>query len=117
MRDGIKLPTIIALPGSGSYPVVLNRGYTASGLSSHAGRFNKAGYAFVSQQCRGGGGSDGTRFFPDDKDGYDAIEWIGRQPWCNGKVAMWGGSYWGATQWRAAVAQLVGWFLRVQDVM
>jgi len=60
MRDGIKLPTIIALPGSGSYPVVLTRGYTASGLSSHAGRFNKAGYAFVSQQCRGGGGSDGT---------------------------------------------------------
>ncbi|GAG46843.1 unnamed protein product, partial [marine sediment metagenome] len=29
MRDGIKLPTIIALPGSGSYPVVLTRGYTA----------------------------------------------------------------------------------------
>ncbi len=25
MRDGIKLPTIIALPGSGSYPVILTR--------------------------------------------------------------------------------------------
>lgn len=108
MRDGVKLPTIIALPGSGSYPVVLTRGYTAGGLISHADRFNKAGYAFVSQQCRGDGGSDGTRFFPDDKDGYDAIEWIARQPWCNGKVAMWGGSYWGATQWRAAVAQPPG---------
>lgn len=105
MRDGVKLRTIISLPGSGSYPSVLTRGYSAGGLSNHARRFNKAGYAFVSQQCRGGGGSDGTRFFPDDKDGYDTIEWISKQPWSNGKVAMWGGSYWGATQWRAAVAQ------------
>jgi len=104
MRDGIKLRTIISLPGSGSYPTVLTRGYSAGGLSNHAGRFNKAGYAMVTQQCRGNGGSDGTRFFPDDKDGYDTIEWISKQPWSNGKVAMWGGSYWAATQWRAVVA-------------
>ena len=105
MRDGIELRTVISLPGNDSYPTVLTRGYTAGGLSNHAGRFNKAGYAFVSQQCRGSGGSDGTRFFPDDKDGYDTIEWISKQPWSDGNVAMWGGSYWGATQWRAAVAQ------------
>ncbi|MHC4298730.1 MAG: CocE/NonD family hydrolase [Planctomycetota bacterium] len=104
MRDGVKLQTIVSLPADGSYPTVLVRGYSPGGLSNHARRFNKAGYAFVSQQCRGQGGSDGTRFFPDDKDGYDTIEWIGRQPWSNGKVAMWGGSYWAATQWRAAVA-------------
>ena len=105
MRDGVELRTIISLPGGGPCPTVLTRGYSAGGLRNHAGRFHKAGYAFVSQQCRGGGGSDGTRFFPDDKDGYDTIEWIGGQPWSNGKVAMWGGSYWAATQWRAAVAQ------------
>jgi len=113
MRDGIKLRTIMSIPRNGYasrrhqavYPTVLTRGYSAEGLSHHADRFNKAGYAFVSQQCRGGGGSDGTRFFPDDKDGYDTIEWISKQPWSNGKVAMWGGSYWGATQWRAAVEQ------------
>lgn len=113
MRDGIKLPTILSIPGNGSaarrpladYPTVLTRGYSAGGLSNYAGCFNKAGYAFVSQQCRGNGGSDGSRFFPDDKDGYDTIEWISKQPWSNGKVAMWGGSYWGATQWRAAVKQ------------
>jgi putative CocE/NonD family hydrolase len=104
MRDGVKLQTIVSLPADGSYPTVLVRGYSPGGLSNHAKRFNKAGYAFVSQQCRGQGGSDGTRFFPDDKDGYDTIEWIGRQPWSNGKVVMWGGSYWAATQWRAAVA-------------
>jgi len=105
MRDAVNLQTIISLPAGGCCPAVLTRGYSAGGLSSHAGRFNKAGYAFVGQQCRGGGGSDGTRFFPDDKDGYDTIEWISNQPWSNGKVAMWGGSYWGVTQWRAAVAQ------------
>ncbi|MHC4167240.1 MAG: CocE/NonD family hydrolase [Planctomycetota bacterium] len=108
MRDGVKLQTIISLPGSGTYPTVLTRGYSAGGLSNNAKRFHKSGYAFVSQQCRGRGGSDGTRFFPDDKDGYDTIEWIGKQPWSNGKVAMWGGSYWAATQWRAAVAQPPG---------
>lgn len=96
MRDGIKLPTILSIPGNGSaarrpladYPTVLTRGYSAGGLSNYAGCFNKAGYAFVSQQCRGNGGSDGSRFFPDDKDGYDTIEWISKQPWSNGKVAM-----------------------------
>jgi putative CocE/NonD family hydrolase len=113
MRDGVTLRTIISLPSSDSaathrqvnYPTVLTRGYSAGGLSNYAGRFNKAGYAFVSQQCRGGGGSDGTRFFPDDRDGYDTIEWIAKQSWSDGKVAMWGGSYWGATQWQAAIAQ------------
>jgi hypothetical protein len=106
MRDGVKLPTKIWKPATGSYPVVLARGYSVGGLGNrHAERFVKAGYVFVGQQCRGNGGADGSRFFPDDKDGYDCIEWISKQPWCNGKVAMWGGSYWGLTQWRAAVAE------------
>lgn len=105
MRDGAKLRTTIWLPGTGAYPAVLTRGYKPDGLGGFASFWTKNGYAFVSQQCRGEGGDDGSRFFPDDKDGYDCIQWIASQPWCNGKVAMWGGSYWGATQWRAAVAQ------------
>jgi putative CocE/NonD family hydrolase len=32
-------------------------------------------------------------------DGYDMVEWIAEQPWCNGQVAMWGGSYGGYDQW------------------
>ena len=106
MRDGTELPTKIWKPGTGSYPVVLTRGYRAGGLGGrYAGRFTDAEYVFVDQQCRGDGGADGSRFFTDDKDGYDCIEWISKQPWCNGKIAMWGGSYWGATQWLAAVTQ------------
>lgn len=51
----------------------------------------------------------GKRFSPDEPvpyehdgaDVYDVINWISRQPWCNGKVGMMGGSYNGFTQWAA----------------
>ena len=38
-------------------------------------------------------------------DSYDVIEWISRQPWSNGQVGMYGGSYSGFTAW-AATKQL-----------
>lgn len=38
----------------------------------------------------------------DAKDAYDVIDWISRQPWSNGAVGMFGGSYNGFTQWAAA---------------
>lgn len=41
----------------------------------------------------------------DAEDGYAVIDWISKQPWCNGKVGMYGGSYLGFTQW-AAVKKL-----------
>ncbi len=43
-----------------------------------------------------------NRFFDDAKDGYDALTWIAAQPWCNGDIAMYGKSYWAATQWLVA---------------
>mgnify|MGYP000265325534 CR=1 FL=1 len=33
------------------------------------------------------------------KDVYEVIDWISQQPWNNGKVGMYGGSYNGFTQW------------------
>jgi putative CocE/NonD family hydrolase len=36
------------------------------------------------------------------KDGYDIVEWLAKQPYCNGKVTMWGGSYAGYDQWATA---------------
>ncbi len=42
---------------------------------------------------------------PYEHDGEDAaavIDWIARQPWSNGRVGMYGGSYNGFTQWAAA---------------
>jgi len=106
MRDGVKLATRVWVPGGGSHPVVVSRGYWVGGLGERvAERFNDAGYAYVGQQCRGEGGAAGDRFFPDDKDGYDCVDWISEQAWCDGNVAMWGGSYFGMTCWRAALAQ------------
>jgi uncharacterized protein len=37
----------------------------------------------------------------DAKDAYYIIDWISKQPWCNGKVGMFGGSYLGFAQWSA----------------
>ena len=52
----------------------------------------------------------GKRFSPneivpyehDGDDCYDVIEWITKQPWSDGRVGMYGGSYNGFTQWAAA---------------
>ena len=61
-------------------------------------------YVFVRVSCRGCGTSEGTfeLFAHDGRDGFDAVEWVADQPWCNGQVAMWGGSYPGFTQWVTA---------------
>lgn len=39
------------------------------------------------------------------KDGYDTIEWMAEQPWCNGKVGMIGGSLLGISQYLTAKEQ------------
>jgi putative CocE/NonD family hydrolase len=36
------------------------------------------------------------------RDAHDVVEWLAKQPYCNGKVTMWGGSYAGYNQWAAA---------------
>ena len=36
------------------------------------------------------------------QDAYDVTEWFARQPWCNGRVGMFGRSYMGVTQYLAA---------------
>ncbi|GAB3988261.1 CocE/NonD family hydrolase [Spirosoma daeguense] len=51
----------------------------------------------------------GKRFSPDEiypyeheaNDTYEVIDWISKQPWCNGSVGMFGGSYNGFAQWAA----------------
>ena len=107
MRDGVKLRTKIVRPGPGSFPVVLIRGYDTDFWGGISDRFVEAGYVFVGQATRGHLGSEGdqgmdNRFFDDAEDGYDGIDWVSRQPWCDGRIAMYGSSYYGATQWLAA---------------
>src|SRR6185503_15461155 len=41
-------------------------------------------------------------YFDDGPDGHDSLEWIAKQPWCNGKIGMSGRSYGGLVQWQVA---------------
>ncbi|MFH1998890.1 MAG: CocE/NonD family hydrolase [Planctomycetota bacterium] len=106
MRDGTLLATYIALPEEAAppYPVILQR--TPYGKSfSVAPDYIQAGYAFVVQDTRGRYKSQGE-FFPfvnEGVDGFDTIEWIARQPWCNGNVGMTGYSYQASAQLLAAM--------------
>jgi len=103
MRDGVRLATDIFLPGPGSHPVVLVR--TAYNKTSAAAlAFTGKGMAYVSQDVRGRYQSEGDwyPFIHEAADGFDTLEWIGRQPWCNGKIGMFGDSYLAATQFLAA---------------
>ncbi len=104
VRDGIKLATDVYLPlAEGAYPVVLVR--TAYNRTGCGDRFFPAhGMALAAQDCRGRYESEGKHdpFIHEAEDGHDTIEWIGRQPWCNGRIGMFGDSYLAATQFCAA---------------
>jgi hypothetical protein len=64
------------------------------------------GYAVVAQDVRGryGSGGEWYTFKYESQDGYDTVEWAAALPYSNGKVAMYSGSYVGATQMLAAIA-------------
>ena len=107
MRDGVKLAAdIYRAEKDGKYPVVLARTpYRRSSEGLMKGMsFARRGYVFVAQDVRGRFDSEGE-WFPlknEEKDGYDTIDWIAKQPWCDGNVGMIGASYVGWVQWYAA---------------
>jgi hypothetical protein len=107
MRDGVKLSAIVFRDPRQTkpLPVILTlTPYIADGAANQGTYFAQNGYVFVSVDLRGRGNSEGS-FVPgrvEASDGYDTIEWIARQPWCNGQVATWGGSWRGFTQWTIA---------------
>lgn len=100
-RDGLQLSTDVYLPArngvvvEGRFPAILDRTPYDKKLRgpfvNDPEFFVKRGYAFVFQDTRGHGGSEGdfTLFGVghDGRDGYDAVEWIAEQPWSDGKVA------------------------------
>ena len=67
-----------------------------------------AGFVMIFQNVRGSYDSEGVQRLDDPfltvegPDGYDSIEWIASQPWCDGNVGMAGGSFLGPVQWAAA---------------
>ncbi len=110
MRDGTVLRANIYRPeAKGRYPVLLQRTpYGKDGANVDFCMLSASrGYAVVVQDTRGRWASDGVHYPMRDEfdDGYDAVEWAAAQPWSNGKVGMWGGSYVGWTQWAAAATR------------
>ncbi len=109
LRDGVRLALRLYQPeGAGALPVLLTM--TPYGMDRNhatAMQLARGGYAVAVADCRGRGDSEGDfdPSFCDAADGYDLVEWLAAQPFCDGRVAMWGGSYQGENQWATAAAR------------
>ena len=111
MRDGVVLRADIYRPdNSGKHPAIVVRtpyskvmGGDSDFLSAVHAAF--AGYAFVIQDTRGRFASEGEFMpgAPEGLDGYDTIEAVAAESWCDGNVGTFGGSYLGRNQWQAAI--------------
>jgi len=80
--------------------------YSVLGRNGDASRYVPRGYARVWADVVGTGNSGGCYDYGgirEKESGYDLVEWIARQPWSTGKVAMIGGSYNGTTANATAV--------------
>ena len=112
-RDGITLRADVFRPDdSGRHPAILSRTPYDKRLSWNSDFLSavqaaRAGYAFVIQDTRGRFASEGEYLpgMPEGKDGYDAVEWVAAEPWCDGRVGMAGASYLGRIQWQTALEQ------------
>ncbi|MCY4367194.1 MAG: CocE/NonD family hydrolase [Chloroflexi bacterium] len=114
-RDGLNLatdihrPQVDGKPIEDPLPVLLQRtpyGRSSPARQEEAAFFTNNGYVTVVQDCRGRYDSEGgfTKYIDEGKDGYDTVEWLAQQPWCNGEVGTFGLSYAAHTQ--AALASL-----------
>jgi uncharacterized protein len=118
MRDGVRLATDVYYPKNAATKVptvfvktpynfnywdVRNR--VPSDMTTILNTI-KRGYAYIGQNERGHFFSEGNYDIlgPPITDGYDAMEWISKQPWSNGKVGTTGCS--STAEWQPAVASL-----------
>jgi uncharacterized protein len=80
-------------PSAAAVARPLSRAEVAAFFAGH-------GYAVAYQDCRGRYHSGGhfTKYLSEAEDGFDALVWLQRQPWCNGRVGTFGLSYAAHTQ-------------------
>jgi predicted acyl esterase len=104
VRDGARLSARLFLPPGGEPHAALLEALpyrkddlTASYSSEYRRLRDEGGFAVVRLDLRGTGASDGiaTDEYPASelRDLADVIAWIADQPWCTGRVGMWGTSY------------------------
>ena len=113
-RDGARIAASLWLPERDArYPIILMRSLNRKQYGNPRrlaiiGELLEAGYGFMSADIRGRYESDGD-FDPadskghDGRDGYDMIEWIAKQPWCDGSIGTFGASHQAGYQVRTAL--------------
>ena len=107
MRDGIELNATVYRPKAQTAPapcIFTLTPYISQSYHDRGVYFAANGLPFLTVDVRGRGNSAGE-FRPliqEAKDGHDVVEWLAKQPYCNGKISMWGGSYAGYNQWATA---------------
>lgn len=116
MSDGVKLATLVYLPRgntAGAFPVIFVRTpYGIGSMIEGSWSYTARGYALVFQETRGTSYLDPRNksegvwepMVHEPKDGAEALAWIARQPWSNGKICMQGLSYAGYTEWSTTMA-------------
>jgi putative CocE/NonD family hydrolase len=110
LRDGVRLRANVYRPAEGRWPVLLTRLPYGKDLPLGGSLLDpvqaaRRGYVVVVQDTRGRFASDGE-FLPfetESDDGVDTIAWAATLPYADGQVGMYGASYFGFTQWSAAV--------------
>ena len=120
VHDGVEIAVALYMPeGEGPFPTVLGASpyrYDNNILPASPqflwretgpiGFYLKHGYVYAHMDVRGCGKSGGEFRFLDrneQKDLYDVIAWLGRQPWSNRKVGGMGQSYFCMLQWWMAI--------------
>lgn len=107
MRDGAELPMDIYLPTKGDVPLPFVLVRAPNGRKGNLPEFNEIlnwGYGLAIQDTRVVVDDEGRAFpymsdgFGVLQDGYDTVEWLAEQEYCNGKVGTVGNSALGITQ-------------------
>jgi len=107
LRDGVQLSATMYTPRGQKAPapcIFTLTPYIGQSYHDRGIYFAAHGYPFLTVDVRGRGNSEGQYdpLLQEAHDGYDVVEWLAKQPFCNGKISMWGGSYAGYDQWAAA---------------
>ena len=110
LRDKVELNATLYFPKTPDGPapktpvIFTLTPYISDTYHARGAYFASHGYVFALVDVRGRGNSAGEfePFAQEPRDGHDVVEWLAQQPFCDGKVAMWGGSYAGFDQWATA---------------
>ncbi|WP_424186909.1 CocE/NonD family hydrolase [Actinokineospora sp. G85] len=104
MRDGVVLLADHLAPdgpASGTVLVRMPYGFGAAFTALVGSPFATRGHHVVLVRCRGtyGSGGEFEPFTSEVDDAADTVAWLRGQPWFDGRLATYGGSYGAFTQW------------------